>query len=198
MQTPKAVLDFWLTTVGEAGWYKVDPELDAQIASKFQTIWEAALAGGLTDWCVTPRGTLAYLFLTDQFPRNMFRDDARAFATDQIAVMAAKKAVERSWDLRIPEPERQFFYLPMMHAESLPDQERCMRLISERMPEHGASNLFHARAHRRVIRQFGRFPYRNDALGRDTTAREAKYLSDGGYGSTVRAIQAEGAALGGQ
>ncbi|MEM1079274.1 MAG: DUF924 family protein [Pseudomonadota bacterium] len=193
MQTPKAVLDFWLTTVGEAGWYKADPELDAQITAKFQTSWEAAEQGGLTDWCVTPRGTLAYLFLTDQFPRNMFRGDARSFATDTIAVRAAKKAVERSWDLRIPEPERQFFYLPMMHAESLPDQERSVRLIAERMPECGASNLLHARAHRRVIRQFGRFPYRNDALGRETTRREASYLAEGGYGSTVRAIEAEDA-----
>lgn len=195
MQTPKGVLDFWLTTVGEAGWYKVDPEIDAQIRSKFLTTWEAAHRGGATDWCVTPRGTLAYLILTDQFPRNMFRGDGRAFATDALAVQAAKRAVERSWDLRIAEPERQFFYLPMMHSEYLPDQERCVRLISDRMPECGGSNLLHARAHRRVIRQFGRFPHRNTYLGRDTSLKETRFLETGGYGGMVRTIEAEDASL---
>lgn len=195
MQPPKTVLDFWLTTLGEAGWYKVDPETDAQIRSRFLSTWQAAQGGALTDWCVTPRGTLAYLVVTDQFPRNIFRAEPHAFATDALAVHAAKKAIERRWDIRVPEPERQFFYLPLMHSEYLPDQERSVRLVSERMPDHGASNLLHARAHRRVIRQFGRFPYRNAALGRETTTREARYLEEGGYGATVRAIQAEDGSL---
>lgn len=195
MHTPKGVLDFWLHTVGEAGWYKQDASVDADIHKRYLNLWQRAAGGALTDWCVTPRGTLAYLILTDQFPRNMFREDGRAFATDGIAVHAAKKAVERGWDLRVAEPERQFFYLPMMHAESLPDQERGVRLIAERMPETGASNLLHARAHRRVIRQFGRFPHRNTALGRDTTPKEARFLDGGGYGAVVRAIEAEDASL---
>lgn len=195
MQTPKAVLDFWLTTIGEAGWYKAVDDVDAQIRAKFLSTWEAAFAGGLTDWCVTPRGTLAFLLVTDQFPRNMFRTDWRAFSTDAIAVHAAKKAIERNWDTRVAEPERQFFYLPLMHSETLPDQERSVRLLSARMPETGGSNLLHARAHRRVIRQFGRFPHRNEVLGRDTTRGEARFLEAGGYGSTVRAIEVEDASL---
>jgi len=195
MQTPKGVLDFWLGTVGEAVWYKQDDAVDAEITRRYASLWERARAGALADWCVTPRGTLAYLILIDQFPRNMFRDDPRAFATDPLGVQAAKRAVARSMDLRVPEPERQFFYLPMMHSESLPDQERCVRLISERMPERGASNLLHARAHRRVIRQFGRFPHRNAALGRDTTMKEQRFLDSGGYGAVVRAIESEDASL---
>lgn len=195
MLTPKQVLDFWLDTVGPAGWYKADAAVDDQIRAQYLAGWQQARDGGLTDWCVTPRGTLAYLLLTDQFPRNMFRGDGQSFATDGIAVHAAKKAIERSWDLRVDEPERQFFYLPLMHSEYLPDQERSVRMVAARMPETGASNLLHARAHRRVIRQFGRFPHRNGDLGRDTTPREARFLEQGGYGAVVRAIEAEDASL---
>lgn len=195
MQTPKSVLDFWLTTIGEAGWYRAVDAVDEQIRAKFLATWEVACAGGLTDWCVTPRGTLAFLIVTDQFPRNMFRADGRAFSTDAIGVRAAKKAIERGWDTRVAEPERQFFYLPLMHSESLPDQERSVRLLAARMPDTGASNLLHARAHRRVIREFGRFPYRNEALGRDTTRGEARFMEGGGYGATLRMIEAEDASL---
>jgi uncharacterized protein (DUF924 family) len=120
----------------------------------------------------------------------MFRGSDKAFATDCAALAAAKAAVDRKWDLRIDEPARQFFYLPMMHSESLTDQERCVRLIKERMPTCGASNLQHARAHREVIRLFGRFPYRNAVLQRPSTEPEMAYVEAGGYGETVRGLQA--------
>ena len=106
------------------------------------------------------------------------------------ALAAAKIAIKRGWDLKVDEPARQFFYLPLMHSENLCDQERCVRLMCERMPVHGPDNLLHARAHREVIRQFGRFPYRNDALGRKTTPAEQVFLDDGGYGAAYRAQQA--------
>mgnify|MGYP003875225371 CR=1 FL=1 len=106
------------------------------------------------------------------------------------ALAAAKSAVDKSWDLRIDEPARQFFYLPMMHSENLCDQERCVRLMLDRMPETGEANLKHAKAHREVIRTFGRFPYRNEALQRHSTASETAYLSKGGYGETVRSVEA--------
>jgi uncharacterized protein (DUF924 family) len=119
----------------------------------------------------------------------MFRGDARAFATDRAGLTAAKVAINRGWDMRIDEPARQFFYLPLMHSENLCDQERCVRLICERMPEHGPDNLLHARAHREVIRRFGRFPYRNTALGRAFTAPERAFEADGGYGALVREVK---------
>ncbi|GGH25858.1 Uncharacterized conserved protein, DUF924 family [Cribrihabitans marinus] len=192
MVGPEDVLSFWLDEVGPAGWYKQDDALDATIRDRFQETWQEARDGGLSLWLTYPSGCLAYVILTDQFPRNMFRGEAKAFSTDRAALAVAKCAVDRRWDLRIDEPARQFFYMPMMHSENLCDQERCVRLMCERMPDSRDSSLLHARAHREVIRQFGRFPYRNPALERSHTALEAAYVDDGGYGRTVRELQAAG------
>ncbi|MGY6632941.1 MAG: DUF924 family protein [Alkalilacustris sp.] len=184
------ILDFW-TALGPEGWYAVNPDTDAAIRDRWAGLWARAREGGLEHWLASPRGALAYILLTDQFPRNMFRnDDPRAFATDGHALAAAIKMIWRRWDMRLPEPVRQFFYLPLMHSESQSDQDRCVRLMITRMPETGASNLLHARAHREVIRRFGRFPHRNAALSRLTTRAEAAYLDDGGYGAVVREMQA--------
>lgn len=186
---PEDVLSFWLDDVGEKGWYLQDDALDAQITDKFKTAWEDACDGKFSLWLTYPSGALAYIILTDQFPRNMFRGSKQAFSTDRPALAAAKAAVDKGWDLKIDEPARQFFYLPMMHSENLCDQERCVRLMHERMPDSGPSNLLHARAHREVIRKFGRFPYRNEALERPSTSPEDDYVSEGGYGQTVRELQ---------
>ena len=184
------LLDFWVREVGPAGWYGGGDSLDVEIRDRWSDAWACARKGGLESWQASPEGALAYILLTDQFPRNIFRDDPRAFATDRLALHAAGKAIHRRWDLRLPEPERQFFYLPLMHSESQPDQDRCVRLMITRMPETGASNLLHARAHRQVIRQFGRFPDRNAVLGRGSTGAEAEFLDRGGYGALVRELQA--------
>ncbi len=190
MASPEEVLSFWLDETGPAGWYREDEALDAQIRDRFQQTWEAACEGRFSLWLTYPSGALAYVILMDQFSRNMFRGSARAFASDRAALAAAKGAIDKGWDLKIDEPARQFFYMPLMHSENLCDQERCVRLMCQRMPEHGAGNLLHARAHREVIRKFGRFPYRNAALSRETTGPEAAYVSSGGYGTTVRELQA--------
>ncbi len=192
MVGPDEILKFWLDDVGPKGWYAVEDALDADIREKFLTAWQAACDGQFSLWMTYPSGALAYLILTDQFPRNMFRGTGQAFASDRAALAVAKSAIEKGWDMAIDEPARQFFYLPLMHSENLCDQDRCVRLICERMPEGRESSLLHARAHRDVIRQFGRFPYRNDVLARESTAVETAYVAAGGYGSTVRALQ-EGA-----
>jgi len=189
MQRPEDILSFWLDEVEEKDWYVARDDLDQTIRKRFAETWQAAMDGALSLWLTYPSGTLAYILLTDQFSRNMFRDKARAFASDRLALSAAKSAVERKWDMRIDEPARQFFYLPMMHSENLADQERAVRMFLTRMPRTGASNLLHAKAHRQVIRQFGRFPYRNQALGRAITAAEQDYLDQGGYRSTVTQLQ---------
>ena len=189
MKTPQDVLAFWLDEVGPAGWYSADAALDLEITQRFLETWQNAAQGGCGLWLTCASETLAYIILTDQFPRNMFRDKAAAFATDGIARTAAKMAVNRDWDMKIDEPARQFFYLPLMHSENLADQDRGVRLIKERMPETGESNLLHARAHRRVIRDFGRFPHRNAALDRATSAEERDFLAAGGYGAVVRELQ---------
>jgi len=192
MVTPDEVLSFWLDEVGPSGWYKASDALDQEIRDRFETAWIGAMEGRHALWLTYPAGTLAYIILLDQFPRNMFRDSARAFSSDRFALAAAKQAIGKSWDMKIDEPARQFFYMPLMHSENLYDQDRCVRLMHDRMPQGGAANLLHARAHREVIRKFGRFPYRNAALGRHSTASEQNYISDGGYGSTVEELKKAG------
>ncbi len=190
MVSPEEVLGFWLDEVGPEGWYGASDSLDQRVRDRFSDAWENARQGAYALWLTYSSGTLAYIILTDQFPRNMFRGEARAFATDRVALAAAKVAINRGWDMRINEPARQFFYLPLMHSENLCDQERCVRLICERMPLHGPENMIHARAHREVIRQFGRFPYRNAALDRPSTALERDYQAQGGYDATLRQLMA--------
>ncbi|MEL6958555.1 MAG: DUF924 family protein [Pseudomonadota bacterium] len=190
MTAPQDVLSFWVDEVGADGWYNSSDELDQKIRDQYGDLWQEASEGALGYWLTAPRGTLSYIILTDQFPRNMFRGHADAFAMDRSALAAAKMAVDRDWDLRIDGPVRQFFYLPMMHSENLCDQDRCIRLLASRM-EGGKSNLLHAQVHREIIRMFGRFPYRNDALGRTTTAAEQDWMDAGGYRITLQQIQSE-------
>ena len=191
MAEPDEILSFWLDEVGPEGWYGGGEELDAEIRDRFMSAYERARSGALSLWLTYPSGVLAYLILLDQFPRNMFRGDAKAFATDGVAKAAAVAAISKGWDLKIDEPARQFFYLPLMHAECQADQDRAVRLIATRMPEHGEGNLPHAKAHREIIRRFGRFPYRNEALSRDTKPAEREWMEKGGYGAILRAIEAE-------
>ena len=193
MDMPNDVLAFWLDEVGPKGWYAQDDALDEAIRTRFGGALRGLMEGRFGLWLTYPSGALAYIILADQFPRNMFRDDPRAFASDEVARAAAKQAIHRGWDRKIAAPARQFFYLPLMHAENLCDQDRCVRLIKDRMPESD-SNLLHARVHRQVIRDFGRFPYRNDVMGRRTTEVEQRFLDNGGYGATLREMQQDLAA----
>ena len=181
MTRPDEINHFGLDEVGEKGWYEKSDALDQTIRDRFLATWERAdtLAD---DWCATPEGALAFLILTDQFPRNMFRGDPRSFATDALALRMADQAIARGFDLATPEPQRQFFYLPFEHSEQLAHQDRCVELFRERMP---GENLHHARMHREAIAAFGRFPWRNEALGRDPTEEEKKVMEAGGYGALV-------------
>jgi uncharacterized protein (DUF924 family) len=188
------VLDFWLEELDEADWYRGGDDLDALIRERFTNIWEQASRGELDGWCDTPEGTLAFLIVTEQFPRNMFRGTAKAFSTDPRALSAAKAAVAECRDWLIDMPERQFFYLPLEHSEDIADQHRAVRLIATRM--RAPETLLHARAHRWVIDRFGRFPYRNAALGRETRPPEESFLAEGGYRLAldwVRAAREHGA-----
>jgi uncharacterized protein (DUF924 family) len=175
------VLAFWLDEVGLKGWYAVDEAIDRRCADEFGGLIAEALAGRLSGWQASPRGTLALLILLDQFPRNVFRGTAEAYRADARARAVAKGAIERGQDLRVPEPGRQFFYLPLMHSESLADQDLCICMVQMRLTETGADNLHHAVLHRDVIRRFGRFPSRNRALGRADTQAERAYREARGY-----------------
>lgn len=182
------VLRYWLDEVGPDGWYRGGAALDADVHDRFAQAWQDAADGGLGLWLTSPAGALAYVILTDQLARNMWRGTARSFELDPNARAAARIALSRDWDLKISLPARQFFYMPLEHAETLADQDRAVELFATRMPED-ADLLRHARAHREVIRQFGRFPSRNAALGRADTAAETDWLARGGYDAELRRVQ---------
>ncbi|MEM6728483.1 MAG: DUF924 family protein [Pseudomonadota bacterium] len=188
MVTPDEVLSFWLDEVAPEDWYRASDDLDARVRDRFERAWRSAMEGTYALWLTYASGTLAYIILMDQFPRNMFRDKAEAFASDSVALAASKMGIDKGWDLKIDPPARQFFYLPLMHSECLPDQDRAVRLFADRMAEEGKNNLHHARAHREVIRRFGRFPTRNEALGRRMSSPERDFLALGGYGSVLREL----------
>ncbi|MGR3501470.1 DUF924 family protein [Pseudaestuariivita sp.] len=192
MTRPDDVLTFWLDEIGPKGWYDSSPELDREIRERFSGALTDTLEGRNGFWPTYPSGALAYIILTDQFPRNMFRGQGRAFASDKWARAAAKNAIHHKWDLRIDSPARQFFYLPLMHSENLQDQDHCVRLCCERMPPE-TTTLLHARAHREIIRQFGRFPFRNAALGRRSTLSEQRFMDGGAYGAIVRDLDKQAA-----
>lgn len=188
MSDPMELLDFWLHEIGPEGWYAGGDEIDHTCRDRFIDIWQAAHDGALDHWIDGTVGTLAFLILTDQLPRNMFRGTAQSFATDPHALSAARKALAAGWDLRAPEPDRQFFYMPFEHSEDPADQELAVQLMKDRMSSDPDMEL-HARAHQAVIARFGRFPGRNAALGRSTTAEEQLWLDQGGYGAEVRRLQ---------
>ena len=182
--TPEKILSFWLDETNPKQWYAASKELDGIILREFYSTWVSIMDGKFGMWLTFPSGSLAYILVVDQFSRNMFRGSSKAFSSDRVALAAAKQAITHKFDLAISEPARQFFYLPLMHSESLQDQERCIRLMNERMPADGINNLLHAKTHREVIRKFGRFPTRNEALNRKNTALEIDFMKNGGYGMT--------------
>lgn len=179
------ILTFW-HEAGPVQWYRQDEAFDRTIRDRFGGLWETSCNGDCDHWAMGPKGGLALIILTDQFPRNMFRNSLRAFASDRRALRIAALALNRGWDVKLAGPMRQFFYLPYMHSEMLTDQDRSVRLFKARM--EGGDNLIHARAHREVIRRYGRFPYRNAALGRVSTPEEQAFLAQGGYGAIVREL----------
>ena len=184
------VLSFWLNDVGVDGWLNPDPETDFTAKTEFEDLWKRAASGELGSWVCMPSTCLALLILLDQMPRAMFRGTGDAYASDSMALAVAKRAIVMGHDLKVAEPERQIFYMPLMHSESLMDQERCVRLMALRLPKAGEEVMAHVRAHRDIIRQFGRFPYRNALLGRANTDAEAAYMNAGGYAQSMRATAA--------
>jgi len=189
MSDPIEVLEFWLGEIGPEGWYAGGEALDDECRARFLDLWQAAHEGGLEHWVDGTVGTLAYLVICDQLARNMHRGTDLAFATDARALAAARQAVEAGWDMGAPEPERQFFYMPFEHSENTADQELAVRLLTERLASDPEMAL-HARVHQAIIAQFGRFPFRNAALGRDTTPAEAAFMAAGGYAAEVARLRA--------
>ena len=185
---PEFILNFWLDEVGPNCWYSSDDSLDGLIERKFKETLQYILSGGHSLWLTYPSGALAYIIVLDQFSRNIFRGNKSSFAAERIAIAASKQSIKFKFDLKIDEPARQFFYMPLMHSENLYDQEKCIRQILQKLPLSGLNLLKHARAHRELIRSYGRFPNRNSQLGRTNTLLEQEYLDQGGYQSILSRI----------
>ncbi|QOZ83608.1 MULTISPECIES: DUF924 family protein [Chromobacterium] len=185
-----AILEFWFggaddsfLSVPRSAWFKKDDVFDGVIRERFLETWRQARAGELPPDTDDARRGLAWLILTDQFPRNLFRGSAEAFATDGLALAWARRMVELGLDRQLPHIARTFVYLPFEHSESLADQDEAVRLF-ETMAEDAAMARFidYAHRHRDVIVRFGRFPHRNAALGRVDTPDERTYLAEPGAG----------------
>ena len=174
--TPQDIVTFW-RNAGYERWYAKDDAFDQELRDRFMGTWEAARDGKLSDWQGSDEGVLALLIVLDQFPRNMFRGDARAFSTDPLARTVASRAIAEGRDQRIEQGMRSFMYLPFEHSEDMADQERSVALFESL----SADSLKWAVLHADIIRKFGRFPHRNAVLGRATTPEESVFLSDGGF-----------------
>ena len=185
---PEFILNFWLDEVGPNCWYSSDDSLDGLIEQNFKETFEYILSGGNSLWLTYPSGALAYIIVLDQFSKNIFRGSKKSFAADRIALAASKQSIKYEFDLKVNEPARQFFYLPLMHSENLYDQEKCIRQILQKLPLSGHNLLKHARAHRELIRSYGRFPNRNSQLGRTNTHFEQEYFEHGGYQAVLSRI----------
>ena len=173
--TPAEVLEFWFKQDRKA-WFEKNPAFDEDLRARFLPQHEKALTEQLETWKNEPKSCLALVILLDQVPRNTFRGAARAFASDALALCAARAIVDRGWDKAMTADEQMFAYLPFEHSESLVDQERSLKLFE------GNENYEWARRHWEIVRRFGRFPHRNAALGRANTPEEIEFLKQPGSG----------------
>ena len=185
MSSPQEVLDFWFGREGEEdygefreAWFNRDPEFDREIRDRFEPVYEEAAAGRLDHWKSEARSCLALIVVLDQFPRNMYRGDARMYAADEKAREAARHAVEHAYDRELSPYGRLFMYLPFEHSEELDDQRLSVELFRGLATEMRSENLLgYAVRHLEIVERFGRFPHRNEILGRRTTPEETKFLS---------------------
>lgn len=196
MQQEASIRDFWfgseptdaaVAKSRAALWWEKNAEVDAQMRTRFESLVEEVGAGMHRSWATTPHGALTLILLTDQFPRNIYRDTAQAFSFDTQALDYARAIIEAGFDRRLRPIERVFCYLPFEHSERLADQDRSVELFKALLAEVGAADktlfagyLDFAERHRNVIRRFGRFPHRNHILGRASRAEEAAFLAEPG------------------
>lgn len=171
-----ALLDFWFNQVGEKGWYSHDPALDQHCVDRFAVLWNEKRAFAPETFLDRADDALAAVLLFDQLPRNMFRGQAQAFASDGLARNVARGAIALGYDVQIGGAGRLFFYMPFQHSEDLADQELSLALFEG---AGDVQSLDFARQHHATIARFGRFPHRNAALGRATLPAEAAAVVEG-------------------
>ncbi len=169
------VLAFWLEEVRPEQWFKKDPDLDESVRARFAALHERLAAGVPPRWLETPEGCLADVIVLDQFPRNMFRDAAKAYATDAAALATAEHAIARGFDRKLTEAGARFLYTPFEHSEDAAMQARSVALFAT---VSDAETMKYIERHKEIIGCFGRFPHRNAVLGRPSTAEELAFLEE--------------------
>lgn len=167
------IVEFWFSPECRKRWFASTPEFDRQLDTRYRGLWESARKGELQHWENTAVGALALVILFDQIPLNTFRGDARCFATEAAAREISGRAIAAGLDAQLSDEQRSFLYIPYMHSEELSDQDRSVELYSTPGLE---GTLRWARHHREIVRRFGRFPHRNELLGRKSTAEELAWL----------------------
>ena len=172
------ILAFWFAPGMTERWFKKDPAFDREVRDRLGARHEKAAAGGFEDWRATPEGCVALIVLLDQVPRNFYRNDRRAFATDGMALAVTRHALAQGFEAALTQDQRGFLYMPLEHSEALEDQELSLRLTGP-LDEDPSWHEW-ALPHRDIIARFGRFPHRNATLGRETTAEEAAFLEQPG------------------
>ncbi|MCD2173226.1 DUF924 family protein [Rhizobium sp. C4] len=175
--SPQEVLAFWFEELTDRDWYNSTPALDQQVLRRFRATHLALARSVEPLWRADPSARLAAVIVLDQLPRNMYRATPLAFATDGLARREARLAIAAGADLLVHGRQRPFFYLPFEHSEALEDQEYSVRLFSD-LPD--ARLLDYAVRHRDVVARFGRFPHRNDFVGRESTEEEIEFLKQPG------------------
>jgi uncharacterized protein (DUF924 family) len=171
------ILNYWFEELSPKDWFKADPARDAEITRRFRPAYEQLATGVPPDWLADPEGFLAAILVLDQFPRNLFRGEARAFATDGLALDLAKRAIAEGVDTRLTPEQRSFVYMPFQHSEQKADQARSIELFTALGNQ---LNLDFAIRHKEIVDRFGRFPHRNEILSRDSTAEEIEFLKQPG------------------
>ncbi len=169
-----ALIDFWFSEEVSQYWFNALRSFDQQLLETYGELWQQGKDGELDDWCEQATGSLALVILLDQLPLNMFRGTAKSFSSEAQSRTVADLALERKFDLEMPPQHKSFLYMPFMHSENLDDQARALRLFDQPGLEN---NLRFAKHHYGIVEQFGRFPHRNEILGRESNAAEIEYLN---------------------
>lgn len=178
-ETPQSVLEFWFSELTPKDWFVKSEEIDRRIAERFAALHLALSRDVTSEWRASPEARLALIIALDQFPRNIYRGSPLSFATDRLALNAAKAALAVGADAATADDRRIFFYMPFEHAENAEDQARAVALCEALGDEN---YLDYALKHQAVIKRFGRFPHRNPILGRTSTPEEEAYLAEPGAG----------------
>lgn len=168
---PADIIDYWFSEKSKQFWFASTPSIDKEITSRYETVWEKAASGGLSSWGETADGSVALIIILDQFPLNMFRGKAKGFKTESMAVEVALNAIDNGFDEEMDNEKLLFLFMPLMHSENLDHQNLQVYLF-----EKYNFNLEFSKHHRDLVKKFGRFPHRNEILGRMSTMEELDYL----------------------